>query len=117
VFFIGTAPDTTSTSILSLVKNSRFRATMKSRMLWSSISRSSLVFSANPQHCSGSPAICGQKRFIVGDFEILILSRSPRFRALLDKSRRSIEAGKGLSQKDFWKAARQRKKKKGNWST
>ena len=46
------------------------------------------------------------------DLESLILSRSPRFRALLDKSRRSIKAGKGLSEKDFWEAAGRRGKKK-----
>ena len=38
------------------------------------------------------------------DLENLILSRSPRFQAILNKSRRSIEAGKGLSSNEFWKA-------------
>lgn len=47
------------------------------------------------------------------DLESLLLARSPRFQALLSKSRRSIKAGKGLSEKDFWKAAGQRNKKKG----
>ena len=46
------------------------------------------------------------------DLEGLILSRSPRFRALLDKSRQSIKSGKGLSRKDFWKAVADRGKKK-----
>ena len=44
------------------------------------------------------------------DLESLILARSPRFQALLEKSRRSIKAGKGLSAKGFWKAASSRLK-------
>ena len=43
--------------------------------------------------------------------ENLILSRSPRFQALLDKSRQSIQAGKGLSRKEFWQAVAERHKK------
>lgn len=42
------------------------------------------------------------------DLERLLLSRSPRFQALLNKSRRSIEAGRGLSRNEFWKAVKQR---------
>ncbi len=38
------------------------------------------------------------------DLEGLLLARSPRLQALLTKSRRSIQAGKGLSSRDFWKA-------------
>ena len=38
------------------------------------------------------------------DLESLVLSRSPRFQAILDKSRQSINAGKGLSRNDFWRA-------------
>jgi prevent-host-death family protein len=38
------------------------------------------------------------------DLEGLLLARSPRFQALLAKSRESIQAGKGLSSRDFWKA-------------
>jgi prevent-host-death family protein len=45
------------------------------------------------------------------DLENLILSRSPRFQALLDKSRQSLKAGKGLSRKDFWQAVAERHKK------
>jgi prevent-host-death family protein len=41
------------------------------------------------------------------DLERLVFSRSPRFQAMLEKSRRSIRAGKGLSAKEFWKAAKQ----------
>jgi prevent-host-death family protein len=42
------------------------------------------------------------------DLERLLLGRSPRFQAMLDRSRRSIDEGKGLSEGDFWKAARKR---------
>ena len=45
------------------------------------------------------------------DLESLLLTRSPRFQALLDKSRRSIRAGKGLESGDFWKAAAYRHRK------
>ena len=38
------------------------------------------------------------------DLESLVLSRSPRFQAMLNKSRQSIKAGKGLSHDDFWQA-------------
>ena len=46
------------------------------------------------------------------DLENLILARSPRFQGLLDKSRQSLAAGKGLSRKDFWKAVAERHQKK-----
>jgi antitoxin (DNA-binding transcriptional repressor) of toxin-antitoxin stability system len=42
------------------------------------------------------------------DLERLVLGRSPSFQALLDRSRESIKAGKGLSAKDFWDAVRKR---------
>ena len=42
------------------------------------------------------------------DLEQILLSRSPRFQALLDKSCKSLREGKGLSHKDFWKAAEER---------
>jgi hypothetical protein len=42
------------------------------------------------------------------DLERLLLGRSPRFQALLDRSRQSIEAGQGLSEEAFWKAVRKR---------
>ena len=38
------------------------------------------------------------------DLENLLLSRSPRFQAILNKSRQSIKAGKGLAREDFWQA-------------
>ena len=46
------------------------------------------------------------------DLDRLMLARSPRFQALLNKSRRSIAAGKGLSRDAFWKAVRRRRGKK-----
>ncbi len=46
------------------------------------------------------------------DLERLVLARSPRFQALLNKSRRSIRAGRGLSRNAFWKAVRARGKRK-----
>src|ERR1700747_1929430 len=42
------------------------------------------------------------------DLERLILGRSPRFQALLDRSRQSIKEGKGLSEEAFWEAVRKR---------
>jgi len=44
------------------------------------------------------------------DLERLVLSRSPRFQALLEESRQSIKAGKGLTSDAFWKAVAQRKR-------
>ena len=46
------------------------------------------------------------------DLERLLLARSPRFQALLGRSRKSIAAGKGLSETEFWKAVRERAKKR-----
>jgi prevent-host-death family protein len=45
------------------------------------------------------------------DLERLILSRSPRFRALMEKSKKSFAAGKGFSHKEFWKAVEEREEK------
>ena len=42
------------------------------------------------------------------DLERLMLGRSPRFQALLDRSRQSIKQGKGLSEHAFWEAVRKR---------
>jgi len=44
--------------------------------------------------------------------ERLILAHSPRFQALIEKSRRSIKAGKGVSHEEFWKTVAQRHKTK-----
>src|SRR5262245_21718692 len=45
------------------------------------------------------------------DLERILLRRSPRFQALLNRSRQSLAAGKGLSADAFWKAARRRARK------
>ncbi len=37
------------------------------------------------------------------DLEAILLSRSPRFRSLLGKSRRSIERGAGEPHEQFWR--------------
>src|SRR5947207_2002370 len=42
------------------------------------------------------------------DLERLMLGRSPRFQALLNRSRQSIQQGHGLSEKEFWTAVRKR---------
>jgi prevent-host-death family protein len=47
------------------------------------------------------------------DLERLLLARSVRFQALLNKSRQSIKQGKGLTATAFWKAARKRSPKPG----
>jgi prevent-host-death family protein len=39
------------------------------------------------------------------DLENLVLSRSPRFQALLAKSRASIQEGHGLDEETFWAKA------------
>jgi prevent-host-death family protein len=38
------------------------------------------------------------------DLERLLLSRSPRFRALLERSRHSARAGHGMTEDEFWSA-------------
>ena len=40
------------------------------------------------------------------DLEAILLSRSPKFRSLLNKSRRSISAGRGETHEQFWRQAR-----------
>lgn len=42
------------------------------------------------------------------DLERLLLGRSPEFQSLLDRSRHSIEAGRGLSAEEFWRAVEER---------
>jgi len=46
----------------------------------------------------------------------LVLSRSPRFQSLLEKSRESIRRGKGLSANAFWNAAKERHDKRAKQS-
>uniref|UniRef100_A0A7C4RHW1 Antitoxin n=1 Tax=Desulfatirhabdium butyrativorans TaxID=340467 RepID=A0A7C4RHW1_9BACT len=43
------------------------------------------------------------------DLERLVLARSPRFQALLEESRRSIAAGEGLTEEEFWQAVSERR--------
>ena len=45
------------------------------------------------------------------DLERLMLGRSPRFQALLNRSRQSIQEGKGLCEREFWEAVRIRAQK------
>ena len=45
------------------------------------------------------------------DLERLLLARSPQFQAILNKSRRSIEEGRGLSRDDYWKSVKSRRHK------
>jgi prevent-host-death family protein len=46
------------------------------------------------------------------DLERLMLARSPRFQAMLNRSRQSLQEGKGLSEKAFWAAVRKRTKQR-----
>ena len=46
------------------------------------------------------------------DLERLILARSPQFQALLGRSRRSIRAGKALSEDALWRAVEGRQSRK-----
>jgi len=43
------------------------------------------------------------------DLENLILARSPRFQALLERSRKNLKDGKGLSSEQFWSTVNERK--------
>jgi prevent-host-death family protein len=45
------------------------------------------------------------------DLERLLLARSAQFQVILNRSRRSIEDGKGLSRNEFWKAVKERNRK------
>lgn len=42
------------------------------------------------------------------ELERIVLAYSPRFQALLDKSRRSLKRGEGVSHQDFWKTVSKR---------
>jgi prevent-host-death family protein len=46
------------------------------------------------------------------DLETLVLSRSPRFLAILERSRKSIAEGKGIPAKEFWKIVKERTKQR-----
>jgi len=51
------------------------------------------------------------ERVKLPNLENILIARSPRFQAVLNNSRQSIQAGKGLPEKDFWKAVALRGKK------
>jgi prevent-host-death family protein len=57
---------------------------------------------------NGKPAAVLLVPYDDDDLERLMLGRSPRFQALLDRSRQSIKEGKGLSEDEFWEAVRKR---------
>jgi prevent-host-death family protein len=42
------------------------------------------------------------------DLESLILMRSPRFQALLERSRKSLKSGGGSSSEQFWRTVNER---------
>lgn len=46
------------------------------------------------------------------DLERLILARSPRFQALLQRSRTGLRTGRGLRRSEFWKAAKSRARRR-----
>ena len=47
------------------------------------------------------------------DLEHLLLTRSPRFGALIKRSRQSIASGRGLSHKEFWAKVHAKSKQRG----
>src|SRR5215475_1313065 len=57
---------------------------------------------------NGKPAAVLLVPYDDDDLERLMLGRSPRCQAMLDRSRQSIKEGKGLSEKAFWEAVRKR---------
>ena len=42
------------------------------------------------------------------DLESLVLARSPRFLARIERARRSIRAGRGLTESEFWATLEER---------
>jgi prevent-host-death family protein len=46
------------------------------------------------------------------DLERLVLSHSPRFQAIISKSRKSLMAGKGIPHDEFWRVARETARRK-----
>jgi len=42
------------------------------------------------------------------DLESLVLARSPRFLARIERARRSIREGKGLTESEFWASVEER---------
>ena len=45
------------------------------------------------------------------DLERLLLARSPRFQAMLGRSRKSVKAGRTLKPDEFWREVAERQKK------
>jgi antitoxin YefM len=45
------------------------------------------------------------------DLERLLIARSPQFQAILNRSRQSIQQGKGLSRDEFWRTVKARRRK------
>jgi PHD/YefM family antitoxin component YafN of YafNO toxin-antitoxin module len=43
------------------------------------------------------------------DLETLVLARSPRFLARIERARRSIRQGKALTEAEFWRAIDERR--------
>lgn len=63
---------------------------------------------------NGKPAVVMVAPEGPEDLENLVLTRSSRFRSMLELSRRSIAEGRGLSEEEFWLAVEQRPRKSGD---
>lgn len=91
-------------------------------MKTASVAKVKADFKTYLEHCeTEGPLVITRNRKVVAvlltpydedDLERLVLARSPRFQALLEKSRKSMREGRVLSSKDFWKAVEQRQRKK-----
>jgi prevent-host-death family protein len=46
------------------------------------------------------------------DLERLLLARSPKFQAMLNRSRKSMKAGRTVKHNEFWKTVSERQKKR-----
>ncbi len=57
---------------------------------------------------NGKPVVVMLAPIDEDDLENLVLARSPRFRAMIEKSRRSIMKGGGLSEEEFLRTVTQR---------
>ena len=57
---------------------------------------------------NGKPAVVMVAPLDAEDLENLVLVRSPRFQAMLEKSRCSIEEERGLDEEEFWAVVEQR---------
>jgi prevent-host-death family protein len=61
---------------------------------------------------AGKPVVVLLAPLDKDDLERLLLSHSPRFRAIIAKSRKSLQAGKGIPHDEFWRVARERSRSK-----